>query len=176
MSVFFITGCRVSAIVQACVGHLETDGVEHYLNVTEKRNKKRRKILLNAARPLRPYLERAGIGEDKEGPLFRPMRPDGAGLVRRHLDRKTPWRLVKKYCMAAGIDPSRLGSRGIGIHSLRKTAINDAIRNGVTMHEVREFAGHSDIRTTELYFIRKEEDAEVAARKIQIRLTKRKGE
>ena len=31
MSVFFLTGCRVSA----CVGHLETDGVEHYLNVTE---------------------------------------------------------------------------------------------------------------------------------------------
>jgi hypothetical protein len=34
---------------------------------------------------------------------------------------------------------------------------------------VREFAGHSDIRTTELYFVRKEEDAEVAARRIQIR-------
>jgi len=97
MSVFYITGCRVSAIVQACVGHLETDGVEHYLNVTEKRGKKRRKILLDAARPVRAYLERAGIGDDKEGPLFRPMRPDGAGLVRRHLDRKTPWRLVKGF-------------------------------------------------------------------------------
>jgi hypothetical protein len=36
--------------------------------------------------------------------------------------------------------------------------------------QVREFAGHSDIRTTELYFVRKEEDAEVAARKIQIRI------
>ena len=59
---------------------------------------------------------------------------------------------------------------------LRKTAINDAIRNGAAMHEVREFAGHSDIRTTELYFVRKEEDAEVAARKIQIRLTGRKSE
>ena len=34
MSVFFLTGCRVSAVVAACVGHLETDGVEHYLNVT----------------------------------------------------------------------------------------------------------------------------------------------
>ena len=54
MSVFFITGCRVSAVTGACVGHLETDGVDHYLNVTEKRNKKRRKILLNAARPLWP--------------------------------------------------------------------------------------------------------------------------
>ena len=103
-------------------GFLNTD----YLNVTEKRNKKRRKILLNAARPLLAYLTRAGIRDDKEGPLLRPLRPDGLGLARRHLDRKTPWRLVKKYCEAAGIDPWRLGARGIGIHSLRKTAINDA--------------------------------------------------
>src|SRR5512135_1758166 len=155
MSVFFITGCRVSAIVHACVGHLETDGVEHYLHVTEKRGKRRRKILLDAARPVLAYVSRAGIGEDKEGPLFRPMKPDGTGLERWHLDRKTPWRLVKKYCRAAGIDPDRLGGRGIGIHSLRKTAINDAIRNGATMHEVREFAGHADIRTTEVYFVRR---------------------
>jgi integrase/recombinase XerD len=134
MSVFFLTGCRVSAVVGACVGHLEDDGVEHYLHVTEKRARKRRKILLDAARPVVAYLVRAGIGDDKEGPLFRPMRPDGSGFERRHLDRKTPWRLVKKYCRAAGIDPDRLGGRGIGIHSLRKTAINDAIRNGASMH------------------------------------------
>ena len=62
MNVFFITGCRVSAIVQACVGHLETDGVEHYLHVTEKRNKKRRKILLDAARPLLAYVARGHRG------------------------------------------------------------------------------------------------------------------
>ena len=109
MSVFFLTGCRVSAVTGACVGHLETDGVEHYLHVTEKRNKKRRKILLDAARPVLAYVARAGIGEDKEGPLFRPMTPDGSGLERRHLDRKTPWRLVKKYCEAAGIDPDAAG-------------------------------------------------------------------
>ena len=154
MSVFFLTGCRVSAVTGACVGHLETDGVEHYLNVTEKRNRKRRKILLDAARPVLAYV--AGRHQGRPG---RPALPAAAsrrhGLVRRHLDRKTPWRLVKQYCEAAGIDPSRLGSRGIGIHSLRKTAINDAIRNGATMHEVREFAGHADIRTTEVYFIRK---------------------
>ena len=34
----------------------------------------------------------------------------------------------------------------------------------------------ADIRTTELYFVRKEEDAEVAARKIEIRPMKNKGE
>jgi site-specific recombinase XerD len=172
ISTFFITGCRVSAIVGACVGHLEFDGAEHYLHVTEKRNKKRRKILLDAARAVLSYVEAAGIKEDVEGPLFRPMSPDGLGLVRRHIDRKTPWRLVKRYCRAAGIAPDRLGGRGIGIHSLRKTAITDAIRNGAQMHEVREFAGHSDIRTTDLYFARKEEDAEMAARRIHIRVPK----
>ena len=77
---------------------------------------------------------------------------------------------------AAGIDPDRLGGRRIGIHSLRKTAINDAIRNEATIHEVREFAGHADIRTTEVYFVRREEDAEVAARRIQIRLTGSRGQ
>jgi len=44
------------------------------------------------------------------------------------------------------------------------------------MHEVREFAGHADIRTTEVYFMRKEEDAEVAARRIQIRVTGSRGQ
>jgi hypothetical protein len=59
---------------------------------------------------------------------------------------------------------------------LRKTAIDDAIRNSASMHEVREFAGHSDIRTIELDLVRKEEDAEVASRPIQIRITGRKSE
>jgi hypothetical protein len=44
------------------------------------------------------------------------------------------------------------------------------------MHEMREVAGHADILTTEDYFIRKEEDAEVAARRIQIRMNGRKAE
>ena len=34
----------------------------------------------------------------------------------------------------------------------------------------------ADIRTTEVYFVRKEEDAEVAARRIQIRITGRQGQ
>jgi hypothetical protein len=42
------------------------------------------------------------------------------------------------------------------------------------VREVREFAGHADIRTTEVYFVRKEEDAEVTARRIQIRVVRSK--
>jgi hypothetical protein len=86
MSAFFLTGCRVSAVVGACVGHLETDGVEHYLHVTEKR----RKILLDAARSVLANVQRAGIAADNEGPLFRPLTSDATRLIRRHLDRETP--------------------------------------------------------------------------------------
>ena len=153
MSVFFITGCRVSAVTGACVGHLETDGVEHYLHVTEKRNKKRRKILLDAARPVLAYLSR-GYWGGQGGAAFSAHEAGRKRLRAAAPGPQDPWRLVKKYCEAAGIDPERFGGRGIGIHSLRKTAINDAIRNGATMHEVREFAGHADIRTTEVYFVR----------------------
>ncbi len=45
-----------------------------------------------------------------------------------------------------------------------------------TTHEVREFAGHADIRATELHFVLKDEESEVAARRIQILVTLRKGE
>jgi integrase len=84
-------------------------------------------------------------------------------------------RLVKKYCRAAGINPDRLDGRGIGIHSLRKTILQHLIANGTPMHEVREFAGHSDIRTTDLYFTRRDDDAEKAARNIRIRVPTRQG-
>ncbi|MCI0459697.1 MAG: hypothetical protein L0Z62_22325, partial [Gemmataceae bacterium] len=66
-----------------------------------------------------------------------------------------------------------MGQRGIGIHLLRKTAISDAIHNGARMHEVREFAGDSELNTTELYFAPTGEDGEVTARGIQIRVAAR---
>jgi site-specific recombinase XerD len=82
--------------------------------------------------------------------------------VQRHLEHKIYWRLVKKYCEAAGIDSSRLGVCGIGIHSQRKTPIAHAIRDGSTMDEVCEFTGHTDIQTAELYFVHGEGDAGIA--------------
>jgi hypothetical protein len=52
--------------------------------------------------------------------------------------------------------------------------LHAACHSSAAMHEAREFAGHSDIRTTVPSFVRKEEDGEVAARRIQIRVTGRK--
>ncbi len=165
----FITACRVSAITKAKVGHLEFNGTEWFLNVIEKRNKRQRKILLEAARSIIDYTTAANITDDREGFLFRRSTPDHKSLLPLPLSRESIWRIVQRNCLTAGIPPDRLGGRGIGVHSLRKTALNNAIQNGAQLHEVRELAGHADVRTTELYFVRKEQDAERAARRIAIR-------
>ena len=73
---------------------------------------------------------------------------------------------MKKYCRAAGIDLDRLGGRGIGLDSLaarRRSTTRSAMERPHARRPAREFAGHADIRTTAVHFVRREEDAEVVA-------------
>jgi integrase/recombinase XerD len=159
----------VSAIAGALVGHVERTDTDLYLRVTEKGNKKSRKVLLEAAPALLSYIDAAGIESDREGPLFRPLAKSRKEFQRKHLDRKDILEIVKKYARLADIDVDRIDSRGVGVHSLRKTTITNALNNGAPMHQVQELAGHADIRTTQGYYMRKDSDAEAAARHIQIR-------
>jgi site-specific recombinase XerD len=148
---FFRTACRVSAISNANVGHIERSGTDWYIRVTEKGDKRTRKILLEAAPAVLDYIDAAGILDDREGPLFRPLAKDRKGFERRHLDRRDVWAIVKKYGRQVGIDVDRIDSRGVGVHSLRKTTITNALNNAAPMHQVQELAGHADIRTTQGY-------------------------
>ena len=166
---FFVTACRVSAIAKANVGDLERTDTNWYLVVTEKGNKRQRKSLLQSANSLLRFLECAGISGDPEGPLFRPLAKDRRTFLRRHMTQRAMLCLVKKYCRQVGIDPDRVGRRGIGVHSLRKTALTNALEHGAKIEQVQQLAGHSDIRTTQMYYQSKETDAEDAARHIQIR-------
>ena len=165
----FKTACRCSAIANACVGHIQRTDTDHYLMVREKGGKHQRKALLEAAPVLLGYVDAAGIRDDLEGPLFRPFAKDRKTLLRKPLSRKTIWRLVKKYAREVGIDVDHLGSRGVAVHSLRKTAITNALENGAPIEKVQQLAGHCDIRTTQLYFRPSAKDSEDAARHIQIR-------
>lgn len=167
--VFFKTACRCSAVAGASVGHLERTDTDYYLLVREKGNKRQRKALLEAAPAVLAYIEAAGIREDLDGPLFRPVEKDRRTYIRKSLDRRTVWHIVKKYARQAGINTERLGGRGVGVHALRKTAITNALEHGAKMEQVQQLAGHADIRTTQLYFQPRDRDAEEAARHIQIR-------
>lgn len=167
--VFFKTACRCSAVAGANVGHLERTDIDYYLLVREKGNKRQRKALLEAAPAVLAYIERAGIRDDLDGPLFRPVAKDRRTIIRKYLDRGTIWHTVKKYARSVGIHADRLGGRGVGVHALRKTAITNALEHGAKMEQVQQLAGHADIRTTQLYYAPRDRDSEEAARHIQIR-------
>ncbi len=166
---FFVTACRVSALANAKVGDLERTDTHWYLVVTEKGGKRQRKSLLQSADAVLRYLDVAGIGDDVSGPLFRPLAKDRRSFVNRPLTRLAMLAIVKKYCRQVGIAPNRVGRRGVGVHSLRKTAITNALEHGAKMEQVQALAGHSDIRTTQVYYRIRDTDSEDAARHIQIR-------
>jgi site-specific recombinase XerD len=167
--IFLKTACRCSALATARVGNIERTDTDFYLLVREKGGKLQRKALLEASPALLSYLEVTGITEDIDGPLFRPLAKDRRHFVRDYMSRQAVWKIVKKYARDAGIHVDRLGGRGVGVHSLRKTALTNALEHGARMEQVQQLAGHADIRTTQLYYQQKERDAEDAARHIQIR-------
>lgn len=167
--VFFKTACRCSAVANARVGNIERTDTDLYLLVREKGGKLHRKALLEAAPAVLRYIDAAGIANDPDGPLFRPLAKDRRSFLREHLGRQSVWKIIKKHARNAGIHVDRLGGRGVGVHSLRKTALTNALEHGARIEQVQQLAGHADIRTTQLYYQQKERDAEDAARHIQIR-------
>ena len=48
LDLLFSGWSRVTAEAGACIGHLETDRIEHYLHVAEERGTEPRKLLLEA--------------------------------------------------------------------------------------------------------------------------------
>lgn len=166
---FFKTACRCSAITSAKVGDIERTDTDYYLAVTEKGGKRQRKALLEAAPDVLAWIDAAGIRDDIDGPLFRPLVRNRESAIRDYLDRRTVWTIVRKYARQIGIDVNAFGGRALCVHSLRKTAITNAIEHGAKLEQAQALAGHADIRTTQLYFSARGTEAEEAARHIQIR-------
>lgn len=98
-----------------------------------------------SAQRIRDYLYAAGHGNDREGPLFRPIQCGRSGGLRRFLDSKMVEVILQRYVKKAKI-------RGrFTAHSMRATFITTALSNGAPLEEVQRAAGHADPRTTKLY-------------------------
>ena len=98
------------------------------------------------AQRIRDYLEAAGHGDDRNGPLFRAVRQTWLRKDdRAPLDPDMIDRILRKYAKKIGL------KRGFSAHSMRATFITTTLENGASLEEVQRAAGHADASTTKLY-------------------------
>lgn len=98
------------------------------------------------------YLETAGHLNDKKGALFRPLRNRSTGKLDKPLSPWAVWDIVKGYARQVGLETSM---DKFCVHSLRATAITNALDNDADMAHVQEWVGHARIDTTRGYDRRK---------------------
>ena len=147
LSVGLQVGLRRAEIAALTVGDLHQNRGYDALRLTRKGGR-RDALAINpqAAARIRDYLARAGHGEDREGPLFRPLR----GNAKAHdpagrMDPDAIDRVLRKHAAAIGL------KGGYSAHSMRATFITTALENGAQLEDVQKAAGHRDPSTTKLY-------------------------
>jgi integrase/recombinase XerD len=147
LSVGLQVGFRRAEIASLKVKDLHVNLEYDSLRVVRKGGKKGSlAIHQQAAQRIRAYLEKAGHGDDLEGPLFRPVKGNReAQDERRHLHPDVIDRILRKYAKRIGLD------RGYSAHSMRATFITTALENGAGLEDVQLAAGHAGPSTTKLY-------------------------
>jgi integrase/recombinase XerD len=92
------------------------------------------------------YLDIAGHSDQRDAPLFRPLRGNKKPLdPAGRMDPDAIDRMVRKYAGRIGL------ARGYSAHSMRATFITTALENGAKLEDVQKAAGHRDPSTTKLY-------------------------
>ena len=90
---------------------------------------------------------------DLHGPLFRPVKNNRTGTLDKHLDPSAIYKnIVAKYGLETGIN---IEVNGLCVHSMRATAVTNALSNEADIAKVQEWLGHSNVSTTRLYDRRK---------------------
>lgn len=136
MEIFYSAGIRINELVQ--LNDEDLDLVGEVIRVRGKGKKERLAALGGPAiQTLQRYLElrRRSV----RGPLFVNQK-DASRLTARSIQR-----LLKKYLIAANLDPS------LTPHKLRHTFATHMLDAGADLRSVQELLGHASLSTTQIY-------------------------
>ncbi len=138
---------RRSELAGLTVGSMaERRGVMHF-TVYGKGSKTRYVPIHPAAlAAIAEYLELAGHGDERKGPLFRPVRNNRTGVLDAAITGDGVYKMAKGYAKKAGVHVD-----GLCLHALRATAATNALEHQADIAYVQEWLGHASIATTRLY-------------------------
>jgi integrase/recombinase XerD len=122
-------------------------------------------VATEAQRLLHDYLKASEHGHDLEGPLFRPVKNNTTGELRKPLNPKSVYdEVVQRYGKAVGIT---VDVHGFCVHSLRATAATNALAHNADIAKVQEWLGHANVSTTRIYDKRRSRPEESPTFKVE---------
>ena len=142
------TFARVSAVVTMDVKDVYPKQESLWVRLREKGGKHHEMPCQHNLKDwLREYIEAAGIGDDKDTPLFRAVDRKTKDLGPKRLIRQRALDMVKRRALQAGIE-----TPGICNHTFRGTGITAYLENPeAKLEHAQQMAAHSDPKTTRLY-------------------------
>lgn len=153
LSVLFTTGMRHSELTNLTFKNLTYENEFNVLKYWAKGNKDMVMPLNEQTKTfLGEYLgwcKKQGYRFNEEDFIFRPTKNPRNGNLNKKLDSKSLDYIIKKYAQKIGIKGR------VTVHSTRATVIGMLLEKGLGLHEVADFVGHKDIRTTKAYNKRK---------------------
>lgn len=140
------TFARVGAVVGMKVEDYYQNGKRWWIRLHEKGGKFHEvPAHHNLEAYLDEYIEAAGIGQDRKGPLFCSAQGKIRKLTPHSLTRTDVLRMIKRRAKDAGL------SDRISCHTFRATGITAYLENGGTLEAAQAIAAHESARTTKLY-------------------------
>jgi len=145
LSLLYDTGARVQEIVDLTVSDVRLDSPAQVTLRGKGRKVRAVPLMDSTIRLLRTYWQENGLGQDHRAqePLFK--NREGSRLSRFGVRY-----ILQSYVTAARRAKPNLRQR-VSPHTLRHTKAMHLLECGNSLVVIRDFLGHSDIRTTEVY-------------------------
>ena len=140
------TFARVGAAISMKVEDYYTQGRRFWVRLHEKGGKRHEMPCHhNLDAYLSAYIEAAGIGLDKKGPLFRTAAGKTEVLTKNPMAQADVYQMIKRRTKDSGIETEMC------CHTFRATGITTYLTNGGKLEVAQQMAPHESARTTGLY-------------------------
>jgi site-specific recombinase XerD len=145
LSVLYDTGARVQELIDLSAGDVRLDPPAQVRLLGKGRKMRAVPLMGNTAQLLRDHLRENHLDrpEQFEKPLFQNAR-------HQRLSRSGIRYILQKYLARARCKRSSL-NRKVSPHTLRHAKGMHLLQSGISLDMIRDFLGHVDVKTTQIY-------------------------
>lgn len=145
LSILYDTGARVQELINLSVGDLRLDPPAQLRLLGKGRKMRAVPLMDNTVQLLRDHLQENHLDrpEQFDKPLFQNAR-------RQRLSRSGVRYILRKYLVRARTKFPAL-NRTVSPHTLRHTKGMHLLQSGISLDMIRDFLGHVDVKTTQIY-------------------------